>query len=164
LSVRRKVGCHMVAVDISYARAKAVRAFCRKKLTGMTQSTHSNGLGLPLWFQDREEIIGVRPVCPQIFQDREEIIGVRPVCPQISCQVGASFSPGGTARVVGSFFPPPARHLRRAGQPNLTSGSTRAQPLPVAESPHHQLSNQPRNRDRSRQLNRTRIMARMRKR
>ena len=58
----------------------------------------------------------------------------------------------------------PAAHLRQAGQPNLTSGSTRAQPLPVAESPHHQLRNQPRNRDRSRQLNRTRIMARMRKR
>jgi hypothetical protein len=41
----------------------------RKKLTGMTQSAHSNGLVLALWFPDREEIIGVRPVCPQIYPD-----------------------------------------------------------------------------------------------
>jgi hypothetical protein len=67
----------------------------RKKLTGMTQSAHSNGSGLALWFPDREKIIGVRPVCPQVLSQvspRPQVLS-QVSCPQVSPVDSASSKP-----------------------------------------------------------------------
>ena len=78
----------------------------------MTGRGHGVGFKVAWGFPDREELIGVRPVCPRVLSvcprvlspDREELIGVRPVCPQVFSRLSPGFFPGFSSRLSPGFL------------------------------------------------------------